>query len=52
MRVYLQLMQINDVDKRLMSVKICQALVYLHTNQPVIAHLDIKPSNIMARHHN
>ena len=43
--------QIDDVGRRLMSVKICQALVYLHTNNPAIAHLDIKPSNIMVDMH-
>lgn len=31
----------------MLIVKICQGLVYLHTNVPPIVHLDVKPSNIM-----
>ena len=42
-------MQLSLTLKLQISVQLCQALVFMHTNTPPIAHLDIKPSNILVR---
>ena len=39
-----------EVDKKIhIAIQICQALTFMHTNTPPMAHLDIKPSNILVR---
>ena len=32
-----------------MALQLCQAIMFMHSNVPPIAHLDIKPSNILVR---
>ena len=34
-------------DKFYVLVQICQSLVYLHTSEPPLAHLDVKPANVL-----
>ena len=29
------------------SLQLCQAIVFMHTSEPPIAHLDIKPENVL-----
>ena len=40
-------MQLCDRDKILICYQLCQAVMFLHTSEPQMAHLDIKPANIM-----
>jgi len=42
--IYLQL---DLMTKFRVAVQLSQAVTFLHTNAPPIAHLDIKPSNIL-----
>lgn len=37
----------NLQNKFHILVQLCQALVFLHTSQPPLAHLDVKPANVM-----
>ena len=34
-------------EKKYILLQLCQALVFLHTSTPPIAHLDVKPANVM-----
>ena len=46
--VYFQL----DTPKRInICIQIAKALAYMHGRDPVIIHQDIKPANIMVKHH-
>lgn len=40
-------MQLTFKDKLTISVQICQGLVFMHSADPPMAHLDLKPENIM-----
>ena len=40
-------LQLSPVTKCKVAVQLCQAVTFMHTNIPPIAHLDIKPSNIL-----
>ena len=40
-------MQLCVKDKILICYQLCQAVMFLHTNEPQMAHLDIKPANIL-----
>ena len=42
------LIQLTHGSKLHVIIQICQALVYLHTGTPPLAHLDVKPANILA----
>lgn len=39
--------QLLKEEKFVFCIPVCQAVVFLHTHSPVMAHLDIKPANIM-----
>ena len=36
-------------EKKYILLQLCQALVFLHTSSPPLAHLDVKPANVMVR---
>ena len=40
-------LQFTLPEKLYISIQVCQAIVYLHTSSPPLAHLDIKPANIL-----
>ena len=40
-------MQLCEREKVLICYQLCQAVMFLHTSEPQMAHLDIKPANIM-----
>lgn len=40
-------MQLCEKEKILICYQLCQAVMFLHTSEPQMAHLDIKPANIM-----
>ena len=42
-------LQLDLSSKLCVAVQLCQALTFMHTHAPPIAHLDIKPSNILVR---
>ena len=39
--------QLAFPEKLYVSVQVCQALTYLHTSEPPLVHLDVKPANIL-----
>ena len=41
--------QLSITTKFHVAIQLCQAVTFLHTNSPPLAHLDIKPSNILVR---
>ena len=47
--MYTYTIQLTPTIKVRIAVQLCQAVVFLHTNSPPLAHLDIKPSNILVR---
>ena len=44
--VYMSI-QLEYGEKLYISRQVCQALVFMHTTSPQIAHLDLKPANIL-----
>lgn len=40
-------LQFTFPEKVYLSIQVCQAVMYLHTASPPMAHLDIKPANIL-----
>jgi serine/threonine protein kinase len=49
--LYIQLFIFNfqlDQDTKIyMALQLCQAIHFIHNNTPPIAHLDVKPSNVL-----
>ena len=41
--------QLSYGDKVNISRQLCQALVFMHTATPPVAHLDVKPENVFVR---
>ena len=44
---YFSFFQLTFPEKLYISIQVCQAVMYLHTSAPPMAHLDIKPANIL-----
>ena len=41
--------QLTHEEKLIVSRQICQALVFIHSAVPPLAHLDLKPENVLVR---
>jgi serine/threonine-protein kinase len=43
--------QILFETKTQLAIQICQALVFMHSSEPPIIHLDLKPANVLVEDH-
>lgn len=52
MQCSMYLIQLTTTIKIRVAVQLIQAITFLHFNHPPLAHLDIKPSNVLVRNVN